>query len=41
MMNDAAAVAREFWRLMEDNDFYAVQAALRLRALLEWPQLRG
>jgi len=41
MMNDAAAVAREFWRLMEDNDFYAVQAVLATGFVLEWPQLRG
>jgi ketosteroid isomerase-like protein len=38
MMNDAASVAREFWRLMAGNDFYAVGAVLAPGFVLEWPQ---
>jgi ketosteroid isomerase-like protein len=38
MTSDAAAVVREFWRLMEGNDFYAVAAVLAPGFVLEWPQ---
>ena len=35
---DAAALAREFWRLMAGNDFAAVAAVLAEDFVLEWPQ---
>jgi ketosteroid isomerase-like protein len=37
-MNDATAIVRAFWRLMEGNDFYAVRAVLAPGFVLEWPQ---
>lgn len=36
----AAAVVREFWRLMATNEFAAVQAVLAPDFVLEWPQSR-
>jgi len=37
---DAAAVVREFWRLMGTNDFGSVGAVLADDFVLEWPQSR-
>lgn len=34
----AVEVAREFWRLMETNDFHSVAAVLAPQFVLEWPQ---
>jgi ketosteroid isomerase-like protein len=34
----ALAVAREFWRLMATNDFYAVAKVLAEDFVLDWPQ---
>lgn len=36
----AAAVVREFWRLMATNDFDSVAAVLADDFVLEWPQSR-
>src|SRR5258705_13904498 len=36
----AAAVVREFWRLMASNDFDSVAAVLAPGFVLEWPQSR-
>lgn len=36
----AVGVAREFWRLMDTNDFDAVGAVLAPEFVLEWPQSR-
>ena len=36
-MTDAAAVAREFWRLMASNDFDDVGAVLADDFVVEWP----
>jgi ketosteroid isomerase-like protein len=33
-----AEIVREFWRLMETNDFHAVAAVLASEFVLEWPQ---
>lgn len=33
-------VVREFWRLMETNDFHAVTSVLEKDLLVEWPQSR-
>jgi ketosteroid isomerase-like protein len=38
MSTNAAAVVREFWRLMATNDFASVKAVLSSRFVLEWPQ---
>lgn len=32
------AVVREFWRLMETNDFHSVKAVLADELVVEWPQ---
>jgi ketosteroid isomerase-like protein len=32
------SVVREFWRLMETNDFASVKAVLAEQFVLEWPQ---
>ena len=32
------AVVREFWRLMQSNDFHSVAAVLASEFVLEWPQ---
>jgi hypothetical protein len=34
----ALEVAREFWRLMQSNDFHSVGAVLAGEFVLEWPQ---
>ena len=34
----AIEVAREFWRLMQSNDFHSVSAVLASEFVLEWPQ---
>ena len=34
----AAAVVREFWRLMATNDFASVASVLAPSFVLEWPQ---
>ena len=34
----AEAVVREFWRLMDTNDFHAVKAVLAPELVVEWPQ---
>jgi ketosteroid isomerase-like protein len=43
--SSAAAVVREFWRLMASNDFESVASVLAPDFVLEWPQskerLRG
>jgi hypothetical protein len=36
----AAAVVREFWRLMATNDFPSVAAVLAQAFVLEWPQTK-
>src|SRR5215471_8410822 len=36
----AAAVVREFWRLMATNDFPSVAAVLAQDFVLEWPQTK-
>lgn len=36
----AETVVREFWRLMETNDFHAVKAVLADELVVEWPQSR-
>lgn len=36
----AELVVREFWRLMETNDFHAVKAVLAEDLVVEWPQSR-
>jgi limonene-1,2-epoxide hydrolase len=36
--SSAEAVVREFWRLMNTNDFHAVKAVLAPELLVEWPQ---
>lgn len=33
-------LVRDFWRLMERNDFYAVTAVLADDLIVEWPQSR-
>jgi ketosteroid isomerase-like protein len=38
--HSADAVVREFWRLMETNDFHAVTAVLDPDLVVEWPQSR-
>lgn len=35
---DAEAIVRQFWRLMETNDFHAVGRVLAVDFVLEWPQ---
>lgn len=37
---DAEAVVRQFWRLMETNDFHAVARVLAADFVCEWPQSR-
>jgi hypothetical protein len=41
----AEALVREFWRLMETNDFHSVKSVLAETLVVEWPQskerLRG
>jgi ketosteroid isomerase-like protein len=37
-MTSAAAVVREFWRLMATNDFASVASVLAPGFVLEWPQ---
>jgi ketosteroid isomerase-like protein len=34
----AVEVVREFWRLMQSNDFHSVAAVLASEFVLEWPQ---
>jgi ketosteroid isomerase-like protein len=34
----AVEVVREFWRLMNSNDFHSVAAVLASEFVLEWPQ---
>ena len=34
----AIEVVREFWRLMQSNDFHSVSAVLAREFVLEWPQ---
>jgi ketosteroid isomerase-like protein len=34
----AVDVVREFWRLMQSNDFHSVAAVLASEFVLEWPQ---
>ena len=34
----AVEVVREFWRLMQSNDFHAVSTVLASEFVLEWPQ---
>ena len=34
----AVEVARQFWRLMQSNDFHSVAAVLASEFVLEWPQ---
>ena len=34
----AVVVVREFWRLMQSNDFHSVTAVLADEFVLEWPQ---
>jgi len=36
----AVEVVREFWRLMQSNDFASVAAVLASEFVLEWPQSR-
>ncbi|GGP24317.1 polyketide cyclase [Silvimonas amylolytica] len=38
MMRDSEALVREFWRLMQTNDFEAVGAVLADEFVAEWPQ---
>jgi ketosteroid isomerase-like protein len=38
MITNAAAVVREFWRLMATNDFASIKAVLSPQFVLEWPQ---
>ena len=38
MMSDAEVLVREFWRLMQTNDFAAVGAVLSDDFVVEWPQ---
>ena len=37
-MTETEKVVREFWRLMNTNDFYSVSAVLAPGFILEWPQ---
>ncbi|WP_229678673.1 nuclear transport factor 2 family protein [Silvimonas amylolytica] len=37
-MRDSEALVREFWRLMQTNDFEAVGAVLADEFVAEWPQ---
>jgi ketosteroid isomerase-like protein len=37
-ITSAEAVVREFWRLMETNDFHSVKAVLAPDLVVEWPQ---
>ena len=37
-IDDAAAVVREYWRLMSTNDFASVGAVLTPDVVLDWPQ---
>lgn len=37
---DPEAVVREFWRLMETNDFHALEAVLSPDVVVDWPQSR-
>ena len=36
----AVDVVREFWRLMQSNDFHSVSSVLASEFVLEWPQSR-
>lgn len=37
-MNSSTEIVRQYWRLMESNDFERVRAVLAKSFVLEWPQ---